>query len=292
MKLRIIYTVFSLAFLAFLTLSNAGGRAGAANWGNTGAPGDQMTGNNPRTCQSCHATGNIQVTMDLSILDADDNPITGYIPNEVYTAKVTINSDAGSPTPEGYGFQIVSLFDRDDSGFNGWTETGHSENVKIETASNTNRVYAEHKGVSDTNEFLISWKAPEAGFGDVSFYSAGVGINRNGSTGGDGAVAPQKITLSESVSASIPTLSTIGIDLKMAPNPVSDQLFLTFNSTIKEQLTVRIATVNGELLYENTKEINTGYSTELIDLNHLTSGIYLLQISSGQALNTEKIIKL
>ncbi|MFK7982886.1 MAG: hypothetical protein AB8G86_23095, partial [Saprospiraceae bacterium] len=126
MKIRTLYTIFSLALLAIISLSNAGGRAGAANQGNTGAPGDQMSGNNPRTCQSCHATGDIQVLLSLEVLDAENNPITTYTPNEVYTAKVRIDSAAG-PAALGYGFQMVSLFDADDTDVDGWGITGHSD---------------------------------------------------------------------------------------------------------------------------------------------------------------------
>ena len=118
MKLRIVYLTFSLAFLTFLSLSNSGGRAASQNWGNTGAPGDQTLGNGTsRTCQSCHATGDIQVTLDMEVLDIDNNPITAYTPNEIYTAKVKI-IHANGPVPAGYGFQIVSLFDKDDSDSN------------------------------------------------------------------------------------------------------------------------------------------------------------------------------
>jgi len=209
MKFNLLYTIFALALLTTISLSNSGGRAEGANRGNTGAPGDEMIGNNPRTCQNCHATGAIQVTMSLEVLDVANNPITAYVPNEIYTAKVRIESAAG-PAPLGYGFQMVNLFDADNTGVNNWTETGHSENVQIETVSSTNRTYAEHKGISDSNEFLVQWQAPAAGKGAVSFYAIGSGVNRNGSTSGDGTALPQKLTLTESLTSSIADLSTIG----------------------------------------------------------------------------------
>lgn len=291
MKLRLLYTTFSLALLAIISLSNVGGRAGGNNQGNTGAPGDQMQGSNPRTCQSCHATGDIQVTLALDILDADNNPITAYIPNEVYTTRIRIEEAAESPQAAGYGFQVVSLLDGDNSDVNGWTDEGHSDNVQIAASTNTNRVYAEHKGRSESNEFLIKWQAPAEGSGDVSFYAAGNGVNGNGSTSGDGAATPQKLTLSENAVSSISDLSSIGIDLGIAPNPSTSQLFLTLNSSVKEVVTIKIINPVGQVFYQKNKTIQLGKTTEIIDLTPFASGIYLLQVSTNEVISTKKIIK-
>ena len=290
MKLRLLYAIFTLTLLTIISLSNSAGRAGSANQGNTGAPGDQMQGSNPRTCQNCHATGDIQVTLALEILDEDNNPITAYTPNEVYTARVSIDSAAG-PKANGYGFQMVSLFDIDDSDVNGWAETGHSDNVQIEASTNTDRVYAEHKGTSDSNEFLVKWKAPENGSGDVSFYAVGNGVNRNGSTSGDGAAIPQKLTLPENTVSSIGNLNSIGIDMFVAPNPVKDQLFLTLNSSVQEVVHMKIINTVGQIFYQKNKIIQLGKTNELIDLTNFTTGIYILQVATGDAISAKKIIK-
>jgi len=291
MKLRILYTIFSLALLAIISLSNSSGRAAGANQGNTGAPGDQMIGNNPRTCQSCHATGDIQVLMSLEILDADNNPITAYTPDEVYTVKVSIDSAAG-PAANGYGFQMVNLFDGDDSDVNGWTESGHSDNVKLSATTTTNRVYAEHNGTSDVKEFLVQWQAPEAGKGDVSFYAAGIGVNRNGSTSGDGAAAPQKVTLTEGVVSGIEDLSSVGIGIEVAPNPVQGQLSLMIQSEQRSTVNVQLINATGQVFYQQQLNLVQGQQLEQIDLSQFVKGVYFLQAINGKAVSTKKIIKL
>lgn len=291
MKFNIIYTVFALALLTIVSLANSAGRAGGANQGNTGAPGDQMIGNNPRTCQSCHATGDIQVLLSLDILDANNNPITAYIPNEIYTAKVSIDSAAG-PKALGYGFQMVSLLDTDNSDVNGWAASGHSENVQIEASSNTNRVYAEHKGVSDSNEFLVQWQAPAAGQGDIAFYAVGNGVNRNGSTSGDGAALPQKLTLTESIVSSIADLSTIGVKLQVAPNPVINQIYVTIKSEEQRIITAKIMNATGQIFYQQSLNLAIDKQIIPIDLSQLATGIYFLQTTSEKVINTQKIIKL
>ena len=291
MKFNIVYTVLALALVTIISLSNSAGRAGGANQGNTGAPGDQMTGNNPRTCQSCHATGDIQVLLSLDILDANNNPITAYIPNEIYTARVSIDSAAG-PKALGYGFQMVSLLDTDNSDVNGWTASGHSENVQIEASSNTNRVYAEHKGTSDSNEFLVQWQAPAAGKGDISFYAVGNGVNRNGSTSGDGATPPEKLTLTESIVSSVADLSTIGVDLHVAPNPVINQVYVTIKSEAQRVVTTKIMNTTGQVFYQQALNLSIGKQIIPIDLSQLGAGIYFLQTTSEKVINTQKIIKL
>lgn len=291
MKLRILYFIFSLGLLAIISLSNSAGRADGANQGNTGAPGDQMIGNNPRTCQSCHATGNIQVTMNVAILDAENNLVTAYAPNEIYTVKVSIDSAAG-PLANGYGFQMVSLFDADDSDVNGWAESGHSDNVKLAASTNTNRVYAEHNGTSDDKEFLVQWQAPEAGKGEVSFYASGIGVNRNGSTSGDGAAAPQKVTLTEGVVSGIEDLSSVGIGIAVTPNPVKDQLFLKIQSEWKSMVNVQLLNAAGQVFYQQQMNLIEGQQLAQIDVSQLTKGVYFLQTTNGNAVSTQKIIKL
>ena len=171
MKFRTITLVgMLLLFIAFLFQSHSAGRAGNNNRDNTGAPGGQAGGNGRQiSCENCHSGGNIEVGLNLELLDLNNNPIERYIPNEVYTAKVTI-ATLSDATPNGYGFQMVSLLDTDNSDVNGWIEDTHSSNVQLALANSTGRVYAEQDGTSTSNEFIIEWRAPEANNGDVSFY--------------------------------------------------------------------------------------------------------------------------
>ncbi len=291
MKLRILYTIFSLTLLTIISLSNSGGRATTANQGNTGAPGDEMQGNNTRTCQNCHATGDIQVLMSLDILDTENNPVTAYIPNEMYTVRVSIDSAAG-PAANGYGFQMVNLFDADNSDVNGWMESGHSDNVQIAAATNTNRVYAEHRGVSEVNEFFVRWQAPEIGGGGVSFYAAGIGANLNGTTSGDGAVIPLQVTLTEGIVSAVVDLSRVGIGIEVAPNPVKDQLSLIIQSEQQSVVNVQLINATGQVFYHEQLNLQQGEQWEQIEMRELVKGVYFLQTTSGNAVNTQKIIKL
>ena len=193
MKHRNLTLVSLFIFFSIMILqSHSDGRANRDR-DNTGAPGGQTGANGLISCQNCHSNGNFDVSLNLELLDVNNNSITEYIPNEVYTAKVTIETLSGD-TPNGYGFQMVSLIDSDDSDVNGWMDSEHSSNVQLVLANSTGRIYAEHHSLSTTNEFTASWTAPETNSGDVSFYVAGIGANGNSGSTGDHAPTPIKIT--------------------------------------------------------------------------------------------------
>ena len=196
------------------------------------------------------------------------------MPNEMYTVRVSIDSAAG-PAANGYGFQMVNLFDVDNSDVNGWTESGHSDNVQITPTTNTNRVYAEHRGVSEVNEFFVQWQAPEVGGGDVSFYAAGIGANLNGANSGDGAVIPLQVTLTEGIVSGIIDLSSIGIGIEVAPNPVKDQLSLMIQSEQQSVVNVQLINATGQVFYQQELNLRQGEQWEQIDLRELVKGCLL-----------------
>ena len=138
----------------------------------------------------------------------------------------------------------------------------------------------------------MQWQAPESGKGDVSFYAAGIGANRNGSTSGDGAVLPQKVTLTESLVAGIEELSNVGIGIEIAPNPVKDQLMITIQSEQKATVKVQLMNATGQLFYQQQLKLIEGQQWEQIDMSQLASGVYFLQTTKENAVDTQKIIKL
>ena len=89
-----------------------------------------------------------------------------------------------------------------------------------------------------------------------------------------------KIVEGETLSITDPTLS----DLKIYPNPVADQLFLS----TKTELAGKIATVfdiNGK------RVLNQKLSVHQIDVSSLESGMYFLQIESEGRIVNKKFVK-
>jgi hypothetical protein len=247
-----------IAILSIL-YANSGGRASTMGQGNTGAPGDETFLGVPRTCQSCHNSTAIQVTLDIEFMDTLGMSLEFYRPGENYLVRVRINPEVGEP--RAYGFQMVSLMDRDTSDVASWNDV--AENVKIAMAFN-GRFYAEHAGPSESNEFLVGWQAPEEGSGSVTFYSAGNGVNRNGDNSGDGA-AVSTLTVQEEVSTSAAEI--LSGRSGIYPNPASDHVIFSEEGMIDFQ----VFTPSGA-------RILGGQAEGRIDLPGLMPGFYYLHI--------------
>jgi len=71
------------------------------------------------------------------------------------------------------------------------------------------------------------------------------------------------------------------LDISIYPNPTSDMVYIDGNYT---QLKVVIYNVLG-------KEILNKSITNSIDISHLEKGVYILQLSDGVKLTTQRIIK-
>ena len=283
MKSRILLIVSTILLIAMIMQSHADGRA-TRNRDNTGAPGGQMGGNgNPITCQNCHSIGSFEVGLNLELLDSENNQVTAYVPNEVYTARVSFDLVSGN-SPGGYGFQMVSLIDSDDSDINGWADSEHSDNVQLVFASSTGRVYAEHNNISTTNEFTAQWTAPAENSGDISFYVSGLGANANGADSGDHAPAPIRIIFPENNSTSISQVDS-EIELNVYPNPTSEDLNISGSIT---NTTIEIYSHHG--LIQSAQATNNQVT---IPINELSAGVYFVVIKNAndQIIATRMIMK-
>lgn len=286
MKIKIIYLFFILATGFTLFLSNSSGRADSANWGNTGAPGDQTLANgSPRVCQSCHGNGTIQVDMDIELMN-NGVPVQAYMPGQTYDVTVSVNH-VGGPSPSGYGFQILSLVDNNESDVDGWSNPG--SNVKIATASNTGRSYAEQNGVSSSSTFSFSWTAPDAGSGGVTFYSCGTGVNANGTSGGDGA-ACTTLQLAEDTGVNTTDVAAIA-KLNIAPNPSHGMLNIGIENLQLEDFTIEISNASGQSMHIEQLNTRANRLQKTMDISQYPSGIYFLQLYNDDAILSKRFIK-
>ena len=287
MKLKFTYTLLTSFFMAFLFMSNSGGRAGSANWGNTGAPGDQLEGTEPRTCMNCHNTGGpFDISLDIEILNNDGEAVTTYIPNELYTCRVTVNSMPNPGEPAGFGFQIVGLFDSDDSDVDLFSAP--DDNVQIELAGNTGRRYAEHDGVSTSNQFNVMWTGPPAGSGPVTFYSCGNGVNENGSTSGD-AAACNTLNLVEDMSVATNEFADEN-SLSIFPNPVNNLLNIESKLPVSGDYIVKIYNQVGQLMVAENKVIQQDEIFQ-VDMSPYATGVYSILLEHDEIKVTKRFLK-
>ncbi|MCB0602943.1 MAG: T9SS type A sorting domain-containing protein [Saprospiraceae bacterium] len=257
-----------LILLVLLYLGNSQGRAFDANSGNTGAPGETAT------CQTCHNSSALQVTLSIAVTDTFGNIRTTYRPDSTYRITVEIERKLGVPVA--YGFQMVSIIDTSLTDAGAWIHP--ADNVRIASSTRTMHTYAEHKGLSASSIFVTDWTAPSAGTGGVTFYTAGVGANLSGSDSGDGA-ASSHLSISEDATSAIRSVTEA--NLQFYPNPVQRYLY------------TKGPTAGAFLLYDQSgRVLRRGIWNNPLDLGEIPSGVYWIRISMHGALATQKILKL
>ncbi|WP_343533419.1 S8 family serine peptidase [Pedobacter sp.] len=80
------------------------------------------------------------------------------------------------------------------------------------------------------------------------------------------------------------------IRLKVFPVPASKDLTVAFEVLEAKTITVSIANIIGQKVYEQSKGTRTGTIIDQIDVSKLASGTYVLSIKVGDRIYTEKII--
>lgn len=287
MKFRIIYTLLGALSLALLFMGNSGGRAATGMWGSTGAPGDQEAAPGvPWTCQNCHG-GAIGMTMDIEVFEVGTNTVvTEYVAGTTYDVKVTLNH-MGGDAPAGYGFQIVSLIDADESDVAGWSNPSGS--VQISTAAMTDRSYAEHDGMSVSNEFNVQWTAPTGSSGSVTFYAAGIGANGDGTSAADGG-ATASLSLQEML-VGINDVFDLNVRVKVYPNPVTSYVNVEINSEFSGAVLAEIIDMQGRIIETRTIELTSGQNEARFEANHLNVGTYLVRLNKDNKILTTQFVK-
>ena len=250
-----IFTFLALISFSLIFMSNRSGRTSTFGNPATGAPGE-----NGQTCGSfgCHASGAFDPAVTLSLLDDSGTAVDAYKPGQSYTINMLIETTG---MPAGFGFQMVSLKDSDDTGVNTFGDFPD----KVQDAVALGRQYVEQSNIINTNEISMSWTAPVSGTGDVTFYAIGNAVNANGNSGGDG-VARAQLSFSEDATSSSTDL--IEELVTIFPNPVSNILNV---ETAGNLLSTEIYNLNGQLLLKS--------NDNKIDVSQLSSGLLILRIT-------------
>jgi hypothetical protein len=274
MKRWIIYTLF-IGSGALALMSNSGGRA-TNGFGNTGAPGDL-----PATCQGCHNSTAIQVTVSVQAFEVGTTTAAAsYIPGQAYDMRVTVNTAVGSPAR--FGFQMIGL--RTANNTQAGVFSNPSSNAKLATA-NGGRIYAEHNGASTTNTFTVRWTAPAAGAGTVRFYAAGTGVNNNGQSSGDGGGATT-FNFAENTTVNTNNLASQSLSFKLFPTLAQNELFVELEPN-NDAFQLDIVGLDGRVI--SSQQVSD--ATNSIDVSQLNSGMYFVRLSQGNASTSKGFIK-
>jgi Secretion system C-terminal sorting domain len=286
---QLLYTFLFCGASAVLFLNNSSGRAADAGIGNTGAPGDA-----PVTCQSCHAAGTFgPPTMRVELYDSTNTTkLTSYRPGLVHVVRVT-TTGTNVPAAGGYGFQMIDIRKTGNTALGGILPTVQQTlgtNVKATTLAGTTRTYAEHRGgKSAAGVFNVRWRAPAVSTGAVTFYAAGNVVNGDGGQSGDGS-ANTTLEVTEGRVSTNDLAAKIRFDL--SPNPVADQLTMSVNSSSAHVLTIHILNLAGQTVLSEKWQIGSGNNAKTLDVKHLATGAYMVQVVDNQDVLAKKVLKL
>lgn len=75
------------------------------------------------------------------------------------------------------------------------------------------------------------------------------------------------------------------------PNPVTEDLNVSFEDATAEEATIRILSVDGRTVYENVHGIQGATVNIPLTPFNMTDGVYLLQVTTGKEVRTERFIK-
>lgn len=88
---------------------------------------------------------------------------------------------------------------------------------------------------------------------------------------------------------------TLGVEefgfenFKVYPNPNNGAFMVQLNGSLERRITIRVYDLRGRIIYSKTHQ-NVGDFKAEIQLNHVTSGMYVLNISDGLRKTTKKLI--
>ena len=99
-----------------------------------------------------------------------------------------------------------------------------------------------------------------------------------------------KLTSNPETIVFVKELSPKDIRLNIFPNPTSDICYLNYTTTGNEFVTINIFNALGELVYIETKNVNTGNVTHELNLKELNAGNYSVKVSFKNNFITKKLI--
>ena len=238
---------------AFLLMSNSGG----INGGYSGSPGDGGS-----SCTTCHS-GSANLGASASI--TTNIPSDGYDLNTDYT--ITVNSTSSSSK---LGFQLTA-------------ENGSNTKVGSFIAGSGSRVSGQRitqSTPSASGDWSFTWKSPATNLGNVTFYTAVNATNDNGGRSGD------QVVLANTSVGVLGISDAKRLHFEMFPNPASENLTIQLPSGSKNASVAFYDYIGRLALTQKVSQTNNQ-----INVQQLSSGVYILKVLADGKIGTQKFVK-
>lgn len=265
--MKYIYTFIVMAIVSFAIIS-INPQQGHSN--STGAPAGNTGAPNETTCAQGGCHGGTAGTVANAI--TTDIPAGGYVPGTTYNITVTA-SETGRPR---FGFQARA--------------TAGSLTASTETQLVGGGAYVTHRLVSttatDSKSWTFTWTAPAAGSGDVTFYTAVMAANGNGSSDAGDLVKTSNLVISEATSNGVKSFSAAGMSIY--PVPFSTEITIEKGTQTFETAAVEIYTLDGRKVLQTT----ISGSVATINTENLAKGIYIVNVNANGSHIVQKVAKM
>jgi hypothetical protein len=241
-------------------------QSGGAAAGTTGAPGESAL-----ACAQCHSGGTTDGTAENLLIVSDGaNPVTEYIPGNVYTVSLGMASN-----PAKKGFQATALDPSNNMAGNFTSLAGVNVN-------GTARKYANHTSASNTSSTVAwqwTWTAPATNVGNVTFYVASNKANNNGNNQGDVIYLSQHV-ISVAANAGQAELEKNKNDFKAFFNGNENALGLQFNSLNAGKVFVNLIDASGKSVFSHEiGEASIGSNAFSVKLpESVKNGVYFAHV--------------
>jgi hypothetical protein len=262
-------------FLAGVDSDN--GKAGA-----TGSPGEQSCSQS-----NCH-TGSTDNSMGGSVtLTSTDLINWEYTPGQTYTLTATVSQQGRSL----FGIGLEALLP---SGANAGTLTPGTgtttKNATIAGNSRKNIVHNMNAGATaNAHSFTFTWTAPATDVGPITMYFAGNAANNNGTKTGDYIYTASQVVNSAGVSVSEQTVEAV--TFSFYPNPASENITLNYSLTESSKVSYTIFDLTGKQVQTDSANRFPGAQQQIIDINNLQAGTYLLSLNTNRKVITKRFVK-
>lgn len=284
MKKHLLIGSSLIALLSIMNTGTVNSKQGNPPAGNAGDP----VTNSSCVSGGCHGgqvgaanANNLTLTIGTGTpTDPLDNSFV-YTPGQQYNIGFLINAFTGR-----YGFQIVALNSSNTQA--GTMTVSNAATTKINSSGG--RQYMGHLNASSTKNWTFKWTAPAAGTGLVTFYYAFATEDTDGNPGSN-VIYKGNVSI-EPLLSSVENISDKLEALNIYPNPVENELGISFNMLKAENLKAELYSIDGQVSKGlMNEELSAGIFSRTFNVNELPTGIYLLKLQTGNATVTKKIFK-
>jgi hypothetical protein len=289
MNSKITLFLFGLGTLLILTSGIHSKRSSAAPIGSTAAPGEETCGR-----AGCHTgnNGSNNINTGSGILSISSNKnLQFYVPGESYEITVRIEES----NIERFGFSLTVL-DENNNKAGHLSVTNHQLTQILDGINQfagrqyiTYRMKGTEPYESGVGQWTFNWTAPETNVGKISFFTAGVSGDNDGTDLGD-LVYTHKIEASYSLT-SVSNLEKKNSNVSVYPIPAKEFIHIQVEHFDHSNLKYSLFDIKGinVLQTQNDALLNP---TSQMNISNLNSGIYFLHIvSDNETIHKQIIIK-